>query len=217
MNVSGTGNLNNATLTNNGTFNLLDYTLNLNNATFINNSLVNLVYDADTYIASATTADTGYFNNSSTGIIYKTKSTGIAYFHGTIKFINDGTVKGIGEYVFVNTLTNNGIIAPGDGGTGILTVNPTFITGKTPTLQMQIKTFGAVAGSNYDQLKISTNGALTASVSGVKLSLTDDTTDAVGTIYTLIAFTSASGSITGPFAQTSIPSNYGNLTLPAAR
>lgn len=213
MNVSGTGNLNNATLTNNGTFNLVDYTLNLNNATFINNSLVNLLYNADTYIATSTTADTGYFNNSSTGVIYKTNASGIAYLNGTVKFINDGTVKGVGEFVFTNTITNNGIIAPGDGGTGILTVNPAFITGKTPTLQLQIKTFGGVAGTNYDQLKISTNGSLTASVSGVKLSLTDDTTDAVGTVYTLIAFTSTSGSITGPFAQTSVPSNYGNLSF----
>src|SRR5882724_9757648 len=123
MNISGTGNIQNATLTNNGMITLINFTLNLNNSTLVNNDSVSIAYTSDAFIA--TTAGTGSFVNAAGGILYKASSTGIGWINAAVAFSNSGTVKGTGQYNFLNVTSNSGTIAPGNSP-GILTVNPGF-------------------------------------------------------------------------------------------
>jgi len=105
--------------------------------------------------------------------------------------------------------SNTGTISPGDGThTGIMTMEPTMFTGKTPTININILSTGAVAGTNYDQLVIS--GAV--NMAGNKLTATNaaGATDAVGTNFTIVSL--SSGSPTGPFSSVTKSSN---LSAPA--
>jgi hypothetical protein len=206
MNISGTGNIQNATLTNNGVITLIDFTLNLNTATLVNNDSVSIAYASDAFIA--TTAGTGSFVNAAGAVLYKASATGISWINAVVAFSNSGTVKGTGQYNFLNVASNTGTIAPGNSP-GILTVNPGFLTGKTPTINLEISSTGNVAGTNYDQLVISTVNSLTANVTGTTLSVTDNAGDPLGTTYTLLSF--PSGTITGPFAATQLSPSLGNL------
>ncbi len=207
MSITGTGNIQNATFTNNGSVTLVNFTLNLNSATLINNDSINIAYNADAFFA--TTAGTGTFINSPGAVIYKSSATGIGWVNSTVAFSNGGKVKGVGQYNFLNTTTDTGSIAPGNSP-GILTVNPSFITGKTPTINLEINSTGAVAGTNYDQLLFSTVNFLNTNVTGATLNVTDYVNDAIGTVYTLVS--SPSGSITGPFASVHLSPSLGNLT-----
>jgi len=206
MNISGTGNIQNATLTNNGVITLINFTLNLNNSTLVNNDSVSIAYTSDAFIA--TTAGTGSFTNATGGVLYKASSTGIGWINATVAFSNSGTVKGTGQYNFLNVTSNSGAIAPGNSP-GILTVNPGFLTGKFPSINLEINSTGAIAGTNYDQLVFSTVGSLTANVNGATLNVTDYATDPLGTTYTLLSF--PSGTITGPFASINLSPSLSNL------
>ena len=213
LNVSTQGNIINTTITNNGTFTLLDGTVNLNTTTLLNNSLISLPSTSNCFFSTSNLLDTGFITNTSTGIIFKTSYSGIAEFGNNIKFINNGTVKGFGEYVFANTLTNTGIISPGDGNnsSGILTVNPAFITGKNPTLWIETNTPGNVAGTNYDQLKISTYNFSTVNFSGVTLGLQDNAIGTAGTVYRIIDAVNPTTNILGPFGFLNIPGTFGDI------
>jgi len=208
MNISGTGNIQNSTLTNNGTITLINFTLNLNNATLINNDSFSVAYTSDAFIA--TTTGTGSFVNSSGAVLYKASASGIAWINATVAFSNAGIVKGIGQYNLLNVAANTGSIAPGNSP-GAMTVNPGFITGKSPVLNLEIGSTGGVAGTNYDQLSFSTVNSTNTNVTGATLNVTDAGGDAVGTVYTLL--TSPSGTITGPFASVSLSPSIGNLTF----
>jgi lysophospholipase L1-like esterase len=208
MNISGTGFVQSATLVNNGTINLIDFTLDLNNATLTNNGTFNFVYNSSTFIAS--TVGTGIFNNTSTGTIYKSNAAGAARMNGSISFMNNGSIKGFSELVTVLTTINTGTIAPGNSSPAVLIVNPSLISSKSPTVNLEINTTGAVAGTNYDQLRFSSIDTLNTRVNGVTLNLIDNANDAIGTVYTVMA--SALGSITGTLFAANIPSNFGNLT-----
>ncbi|HTI92119.1 MAG TPA: T9SS type A sorting domain-containing protein [Puia sp.] len=211
MNVSGTGNIQNATLTNNGVITLINFTLNLNNnASLINNDSISIAYNADAFIA--TTAGTGSFLNSTGAVIFKANATGIGWINASVSFTNNGTVKGFGQYNFLNTVANTGIVAPGNSP-GILTVNPSFVTGQTPTFNLEINSAGDVAGVNYDQLQFSTVNFLTTNVTGATLNVTDLANDPVGTLYTVVS--SPAGFITGPFAQVNLSPSLGNLLITA--
>jgi hypothetical protein len=113
----------------------------------------------------------------------------------------------MGEYSIATMAANTGQLSTG-GSAAILTLNPTVINSKTPTLLLKLRTTGAVAGINYDQLMMST--ASNTNFNGTTLSVTDNTNDPIGTVYTLVS--SASGSITGPFASITLPFTLGNLT-----
>ncbi len=203
-NVSGTGNIQNATFTNNKTFVLIDFTLNLNNATLQNNDSLVIVFTGNSFFAGTG----GVLNNAASGVIFKPNAAGTVRTNIGVTFNNNGRIKGYGEYVFITTATNNGSIAPGNSP-GTLLVNPSSITGKTPAVNMEISTTGAVAGTNYDQLNFSTIDFLNTNVTGMTLNLTNTASDPVNTIYTLMTST---GTITGPFLAVNIPSNFGALT-----
>ena len=177
------------------------------------------------------------FTNGSTGIINE-NFTGNRGFAGTSSnvFLNQGTVNKLSadNLVFGVTLNNTGImqgavtgnpggftvpsglvaantgtIAPGNGTTsGILTVDPLLFGANTPTLSITLASTGDVAGTNYDQAVSS--GAIT--ISGTTLKVVDNTSDPVGTTYTVLS--SPSG-ITGTFAATNFSPTIGNLTVNA--
>lgn len=203
MTVSGTGNIQNATLTNNKTCVLVDFTLNLNSASFINNDSFCVLYTGSSFIAGTG----GAFTNAVSGVFFKPAGTGIMRVNTGVTFTNNGRLKGFGEYQFINVPVNNGQIAPGNSP-GQITVNPAFITGKSPVVNLEITT-GGVPVTNYDQLIFSVVDFLNTNVTGTTLNVTDLSTDAVGTSYILAA--SPSGTITGPFAAVNLPATLGNL------
>jgi hypothetical protein len=211
IHINNGASINNSTVTNNNTFILFGSSpLNLNTSTLLNNSLISLPATTNCFVSTSSTLDTGFVTNTSSGIIFKTSSSGIAEFSSTIKLINDGTVKGMGEYIFANTITNTGIISPGDNSINTLTVNPSFITGKTPTILLEIGSTGGVAGTNYDQLRASDYNFSTVNFTGTTISVLDNALDTVGTVYTVILATQPTTTITGPFGTLDIPSNFGN-------
>ncbi|RYZ52300.1 MAG: T9SS type A sorting domain-containing protein [Sphingobacteriales bacterium] len=118
-------------------------------------------------------------------------------------FTNTGTLGGSGSYTFTNIPTNSGIIAPG-ASPGTMTVGPNTITGKTPSINIELFSDGAVQGTNYDHLIISN----TVNITGATLNVVNTTTtaDPINTTYTII--TTSAGNITGPFATVNKPSNY---------
>jgi len=210
MTVSGTGNISNATLTNNGVITLVDFTLNLNNnATLINNDSLSIAYNADAFIGSS--AGTGSLVNAAGGIIFKADASGISWINASVSFSNSGTIKGAGQYNILNPTTNAGIISPGNSP-GIMTVNPDLITGRSPAINLEISSTGAVEGTNYDQLLFSTVGSLNTDVSGATLNVTDLTGDPPGTLYTILKAPDGA-TITGPFAQVHMSPTLGNLLI----
>jgi len=214
MNISGTGNFQSTTVTNNGTFNLQDFTLNLNtNASFINNGLINLTSAGTSWVA--TTTGTGTLTNNATGTIFKTSALSFFEVNASVTFINHGTMKGVGEYVLLSTTINNdGTIDPGNASAAALTINTAGVSNKSPRFTMELNSTGAVAGANYDQIRFTTSGGSTnANLTAARLQVTDHAGDAIGTTYTL--FTFPSGTITGPFASVSLSPTLGNLTYTA--
>ena len=205
--ISGTGNILARAFTNNGTFLLVDFTLNLNNgATLINNDSVAILFNSNAFFAS--TSGTGTFINAPGAVLHKTTALGITYVNSTVTFNNAGTVKGIGQFIFQNVGSNTGNISPGNSP-GTVTVNPGFISSKTPALRLEIAVTGALAGTTYDQLQISTVSTTITNISGTRLYLIDAGADPVGTVYTLV---SSAGTLTGTFALVDVPFNFGNLT-----
>ncbi len=205
INISGTGNIQNATCINNGLLTLVNFTMNLNNSTLINNDSISIAYNADSWFA--TTAGTGFMINNPGAVIYKSSAAGIANINATISFTNSGSVKGIGQYNIAGTLSNTGIITTGNI-IGLLTVNPSFINGKSPTLQLNLRTTGGVPGINDEELLLTT--VSNTNFTGTNLYVNDYAGDAIGTVYTLVS--SPLGTITGPFASVHLSASLGNLT-----
>ena len=104
------------------------------------------------------------FTNAATGIAFKDNVSGTATFNAGVAFVNNGTVNSPGTFTFsssplTNTgtftgsgpfvftagpgfLNNTGTISPGSP-TGVLTVSPNFVTGKTPAINIGIASTGA--------------------------------------------------------------------------
>jgi hypothetical protein len=195
--VNSTGIVRNRTLTNNNSFVLADFTLNLINASFINNDSVSIIGTGTTFIVDSTLTG-GIFNNTSTGVVFRQSTTGATNFNPSVSLINNGSIKGFGEYVLNNTAASStGSVAPGTSP-GTLTVNPAFISSHDPIINIEISSTGAVQGTNYDRLIISNVAPTAINITGATLNVTDNASDPIGTVYTII--TPASGTITGTFA-----------------
>jgi len=173
----------------------------LTSSSFVNNGL----FDIQTTAAQSFNGNVGSsFTNASGAVIFAENTGGTASFLQNVNFTNSGSVKGNGVVSFnATTLANTGTIDPGNAGPGILTINPAFATGKSPIFNLNIENTGGTAGTNYDQVAFS--GATNANVTGSTLTVTDNGNDPVGTVYTLV--TSASGTITGPFASVNLPAS----------
>lgn len=208
MQVANNATFQSNTVTNNATFNMQSFTLNLNTATLVNHGTITFDSILDSFIDSS---GGGIFNNEPDGTLYKTSALGAAWIDpdpGTVSFNNRGIVKGIGPFIFRNA-ANTGVISPGNNGAGILEVNPTFITGKSPAFHLDIISSGVIPGLNYDQAVASNFDAATVNISQSTLTMTDNGNDGVGTIYTIFTSTST---INGTFATVHLPPTLGLLT-----
>ena len=223
MNVAG-GTIQTNNVVNNGTMTITSGTLQgisvtNSNILSLSNTLTlssggsvinNLTFNL-TSTATAITG-TGSITNSSGGTIYKSSATGLALINSGVSFSNAGLIKGFGEYsILSTTLVNTGSIDPGNSSTAALSINPALVTGKSPAFHFEVNTTGATAGTNYDQVVLTT--ASTTDVSGASLSVSDFAGDPANTTYTL--FRSPTGSITGTFASVTLPSTFGPLIYSA--
>ncbi len=125
------------------------------------------------------------------------------------------TVRSIGALIGsgtinANTVTNNGIVAPGDQ-LGALSVNGDYTQGADGVLNIQVG--GNTAGAGYDQLQISE----AAKLGGIlNVSLVNGYRPAVGDVFTIVT----AGGVSGSFAHIntsgmSVQANYasGAVTL----
>ncbi len=140
---------------------------------------------------------TGTLQNN--GTITKT-STGTTTF--TLSAVNNnasGVIKGVGIFSMNNTtFNNNGVIAPGLSP-GLLTINNNQPLSANSTLQIEMQD-GSGPGTGHDQLLRNSSITLAGT-----LTVTETGTVPNGT-YTIISLTS--GTVSGSFATTNLPSGY---------
>jgi len=200
-----------ATITNNSTAEFISTTLYLNNnAQFINNDSLAFT-NTGAHVSIEANAGSGQFINN--GVLYKAFATPGTYVSvlSSVQFNNYGTIKGQGEFSILNTNNaSNGVIAPGNSP-GILTVNTLFSNAGTQNFQLEIESTGAVAGTNYDQVIF--KSAPLVDLSNKTLTVTDNSNDAPGTVYTLFSTSSANINTATSFASVNLPPTLGNLTI----
>ncbi|MCC6459622.1 MAG: hypothetical protein IT260_04060 [Saprospiraceae bacterium] len=131
------------------------------------------------------------------------KSTGLLNFGQALDNQATGTIQGQGTLTFTNSLTNTGWIEPGLSTTGTLSINR---TSGVPVHKLAIEVASnAGPGSGHDQLQsvnaVSIDGALT-------VSLTGGFTPAYGAVYTIMTYSSRSGTFSSVSPDCWTP-NYG--------
>ncbi len=152
----------------------------------------------------------GTFTNN--GLFQKTGGTGTTNLNGSFaldnngtmdvrtgtialptNFANDGTLAGTGTYSLSGTLTNSGTIAPGNGGTGIGTLNLTGNYAQTAagTLAIQLSSIGLADLFNISGTA-ALNGSLALTCQGCMLT--------AGDLFTIL---DSVGDLTGSFAGVS--------------
>jgi hypothetical protein len=220
--IDGNANLaSGATFVNNGTLEIQTTgTPQWNNTagpnTITNNGVINKTNSNSVVIATAFTNaaaatlnvnnGTLTFNNSTVGSIVNagliTGATGSTTTFNNLN--NSGTLAGNGSYTFTTaSITNTGILSPGLSP-GSMSISAAAITGRTPSINIELASDGAVAGTNYDVLNVV--GPVNVTGTTFNLSNNTSTADIVGTTYTVM--TSSGGAITGPFAAVNIPTNF---------
>ena len=123
--------------------------------------------------------NTNTTTNVTTGVVQINNST-----PQTTNFVvSGGTLKGTGA-IGTLTATGTGIIAPGNSPGKVTTTN--LILSSTNTLQIEITGANAspVAGTDYDQIVVSSGG--TVNLGGATLSLSSSFTGNQGTVFTII-------------------------------
>jgi len=153
--------------------------------------------NANTY--SGTTTISG-------GALIVSNATGSGTSTGSVTVNNGGTFGGTGLVSGTVTVSSGGILAPGNFGTGMLTINNnlTFVSGSV----YQVEINGTTAGTGYDQIV----DVGTVALGSATLSLTLGFAPTVGQTFTIID-NHASNSISGQFAQgTSITAAYAGFS-----
>jgi len=205
-----TGNFNsftknlNANLLNNGTINwstgLSAGGIFFNNATFTNNGTINEQF----------TSNRGFFPVSGTNSFVNNgtfnKTTTFDFSNNGVPVTNYGTLQGIGTYTISGTVTNPGIIAPGNSP-GILAISPAAVTSQTPTIRIEILD-GTGAGTGHDRLDLTG----TTDLSGTTLIVTENTAAPHPVSYTIM--TTTAGTFQGNFAAVVIPLGYSITYVP---
>jgi hypothetical protein len=197
--IGGTGNgtvILTTTLTNNTAATWIDGNSSLSTgATFINNGTLTVLSNAAPLNFNNVSTGNSFVNN---GTITRTNATGTLIVFPP--FNNAGYIRGLGAYNFSSgTITNTGNLSPGTSP-GIMVLNPTMVTGKTPTVHIEIVD-GSGAGTGHDRLDLTA----ATDVSGVTLIVTEITSAPI-TTYTIM--TTTAGNFTGNFASTNIPQGY---------
>jgi hypothetical protein len=144
-------------------------------------------------ITTISGANSNTTTNVTTGVVQINNST-----PQTTNFVvSGGTLKGTGAIGNL-TATGTGIIAPGNSPGKVTTTNLSLSS--TNTLQIEITSANAspVAGTDYDQIVVSSGG--TVDLNSAILNLSTTYTGIVGTVFTIIDNQHLSASIQGTFA-----------------
>lgn len=192
-NFNNTAILTNSTITNNNTIVWSSNNINMNNSSIVNNDSIAITASTNVQINNSSGSNSVISNTSA--IIYKQSSSGIATIFAP--FTNSGKIKGVGTIAFSGTVSNTGIIAPGNSP-GILTTTPSVVSG-SPTVRLEIVTTGA--GSGYDQL----NFTAATNVSTIDLIVTESTSAPLST-YDIM--NTSPGVFSGSFNSITIPIGY---------
>lgn len=205
-----------ANLTNNGTFNWSTAgtggDIQMTGARFINNGLLNESFVSNKGFTNG--GGTVAFVNTGT---FKKLSTN-TFSNNTVNFTNTGTLQGVGAFNFSGTVTNTGIIKPGNSP-GILTVSGGLVAGQNSQINIGIYD-GSGAGTGHNRLDLTGD----INLSGNNVVVTENPT-APNQTYVILTTT---GSFSGSFSSASLPVGYtitysqqsvsvtkGEATLPA--
>jgi hypothetical protein len=134
----------------------------------------------------------GDINNTVSGVLF---NDGIII--SSNNFINSGTATGIGSINYSGSITNTGIIKPGNNGAGILNVTGIYNNGNSGTINMEI---GGGNSTEYDQLIV--NGSITCAGT-LNVAFINGFLPSSGS-FNLITGTT----LTGIFATTNLPSGW---------
>jgi hypothetical protein len=116
--------------------------------------------------------------------------------------IQGGALSGPGT--IQGNLTNAGLIRPGDGGTGVLTIQGNYT--QTAAGELDVNLGGTTAGTQYDQLAV-TGAATLDGILAVKL--VNGFSPSLGASFQVLVF----GSRTGDFANKDLPDLGSSLFL----
>jgi hypothetical protein len=133
---------------------------------------------------------------SATGIVHSNGN-----FGSSLKIMNAGKMMGIGSFEVGTTMTNSGIVSPGESP-AILTINGAYTNG-TSTLEIEIG--GTTAGTQYDVLAVKNTSPLvgSASLSGtLNVTFINGFIPIAGDAFTILT---ADAGVTGTFTTTNVP------------
>lgn len=118
-----------------------------------------------------------------------------------VKMENYGTLGGVGTFLFSGGINSSGVISPG-ASPGHLTLGPGAL--RSPVINIEIATTGAVSGVNYDRLTVYSLQDL----NGATINVTDAATDSVNTEYTIIDATKSLQQRSYPEFNLFAPGNF---------
>ncbi|MGN6293308.1 MAG: hypothetical protein ACTHMV_11245 [Chitinophagaceae bacterium] len=144
-------------------------------ATFINNGLMRIMATTGNLVCAGNKRLPAKITNK--GTIINTGKDHTVDFQ--VKVDNNGTIGGVGTFLFSGGANSGGVISPG-ASPGHLTVGPGKL--RSSTINIEIATTGAVAGVNYDQLTVNSLEDL----AGATINITDQAADSINTEYTII-------------------------------
>jgi len=144
-------------------------------ATMINNGLMRIVATASNLLCTGNKKLPAKITNK--GTIINTGKDHTVDFQ--VKVDNNGTIGGVGTFLFSGGSNRGGIISPG-ASPGHLTVGPGKL--RSSIINIEIATTGAIAGVNYDQLTVNSLEDL----AGATINITDQAADSINTEYTII-------------------------------
>lgn len=118
-----------------------------------------------------------------------------------VKVDNQGTIGGVGTFLFSGGVNSGGVISPG-ASPGHLTVGPGSL--RSAMINIEIATNGAIAGTNYDQLSI----ASLHDLAGATINIANVADDSVNTEYTIIEAKTGMMGKRYPDVKINAPSNF---------
>src|SRR6218665_3311097 len=143
-------------------------------ATFINHGRMEISTAMDLALSNVKTSGSTFINK---GILLNGAKAFAVDFK--VRMENYGTLGGVGTFLFSGGVNSSGTISPG-ASPGHLTIGPGAL--KSPVINIEIATTGAVAGLNYDRLTVYSLQDL----NGATINVTDAAADSVNTEYTII-------------------------------
>ncbi|MFT3845370.1 MAG: hypothetical protein QM725_09970 [Lacibacter sp.] len=197
INVSGSSNkILSGNFTNYGAFNWstsgVGGNIQITAAKFYNNGLLSESFTSNKGFINGGGA-VAFVNNGT----FKKLSTN-TFSNNTVNFTNTGTLQGIGAFSFSGTVTNTGIIKPGNSP-GILTVTGDVVEGQNSQIKIEIYD-GSGAGTGHNRLDLTGD----INLSGNTITVTENPS-APSLSYIVMTTT---GSFSGTFSGASLPSGY---------